>query len=95
MFFNNKIFISYSSFRVGDAKVVREFFTNNNFKVVMDIDEKENYIHFMDRINECKYVIMILNNSFFESPYCIYHLILLYFSFLKYFICNKSIILPA
>ena len=75
MFFNNKIFISYSSFRVGDAKVVREFFTNNNFKVVMDIDEKENYIHFMDRINECKYVIMILNNSFFESPYCIYEVI--------------------
>ena len=41
----------------------------------MDIDEKENYIHFMDRINECKYVIMILNNSFFESPYCIYEVI--------------------
>ena len=75
MFFRNKIFISYSSYKVGDAKVVREFFTNNNFNVIMDKDEKENYIHFMDRINECKYVIMILNNSFFESPYCIYEVI--------------------
>ena len=39
-----------------------EFFNNNDFEVIMDKDEKESFIHFMDRINECKYVIMILNN---------------------------------
>lgn len=41
----------------------------------MDKDEKKSFIHFMDRINECKYVIMILNNSFFESAYCMYEVI--------------------
>ena len=73
--FGNKIFISYSSYKIGEAKVVREFFNNNDFEVIMDKDEKESFIHFMDRINECKYVIMILNNSFFESAYCMYEVI--------------------
>ena len=73
--YGNKIFISYSSYKIGEAKVVREFFNNNDFEVIMDKDEKESFIHFMDRINECKYVIMILNNSFFESAYCMYEVI--------------------
>ena len=73
--YGNKIFISYSSYKIGEAKVVREFFNNNDFEVIMDKDEKESFIHFMDRINECKYVIMISNNSFFESAYCMYEVI--------------------
>lgn len=33
--YGNKIFISYSSYKIGEAKVVREFFNNNDFEVIM------------------------------------------------------------
>lgn len=79
-----KIFLSYSSLRSSDAAVVETYFDKNGAEVIKDTKEKDSFWRFMDKIAECDCVVMLLNNSYFESPLCTYELV-------KSYICNKKI----
>ena len=79
-----KIFLSYSSLRSSDAAVVEKFFGKNGAEIIKDTNEKKSYWRFMDKIATCDCVVMLLNNTFFESPLCTYEVV-------KSYICNKKI----
>lgn len=79
-----KIFLSYSNLRRSEAAVVETFFDQNGVEVIKDTKEKDSFWRFMDKIATCDCVVMLLNNSYFESPLCTYELV-------KSYICNKKI----
>lgn len=78
------IFLSYSSLKVAEAKVVATFFERNGFQVIMDSKEKNSFWKFMNKIEQCDYVVMLLNNTFFNSVYCTYEIA-------KSYMCKKKI----
>ncbi len=79
-----RIFISYESTRSGDAKVIENFFASNNCDVVIDKNVHDSFYSFMDKIEDCDCVVMILNKLFFESVFCTYEL-------LRSYACSKKI----
>lgn len=78
------IFLSYSSLRSSDAAVIEAFFSKNGTNIIKDTNEDKTYWKFMDKIKTCDCVVMVLNNSFFESPLCTYEVV-------KSYACNKKI----
>lgn len=71
-----RIFLSYSSYASKEADLIEIFFEQNGISVIRDKNVEHSFLGFMDKIEECDGVIFLLNNSFFDSVYCTYEMII-------------------
>lgn len=71
-----RVFLSYSNYKSKEADLLEIFFEQNEVHIIRDKNVEYSYLGFMDKIEECDGVIFMLNNSFFESVYCTYEMII-------------------
>ena len=73
---NRTVFLSYSNTRCYEAEIIKRLFEKNNCSMICDLDIKDSFLGFMEKIENCEYVILLLSSAYFESKYCIYEALL-------------------
>lgn len=69
-----RIFISHSEKTRYNAYELQSLLEDKHFSVISDMNHNGSFWEFMDKIAQCDLMVVILNNSFFYSPYCIYEI---------------------